>query len=73
MFFSGTGVQISAISRVDYRNVGSGQVGEGTIALRKLFDNVVHGRSAKYRQWCHPVFEKAPDSTSTRPAAVSVK
>jgi hypothetical protein len=33
----------------------------------------VHGRSAKYRQWCHPVFEKAPDATSTRRAAVSVK
>ena len=73
MFFSGTGVQISAITRVDFRNVGSGQVGEGTIALRKVFDNVVHGRSAKYRHWCHPVFENAPGVTSSRPAVVSAK
>jgi branched-chain amino acid aminotransferase len=73
MFFSGTGVQISAIARVDFRNVGTGRVGEYTIALRKLFDDVVHGRVAKYRHWCHPIFEKAPDTASNKPAAVSVK
>ena len=73
MFFSGTGVQISAITRVDFRKVGTGQLGPSTIALRKIFADLVHGRLAKYRHWCHPVYESAPNVTSDRPAVVSAK
>jgi branched-chain amino acid aminotransferase len=73
MFFSGTGVQISAITRVDFRKVGTGQLGPFTIALRKMFADVVHGRMAKYRHWCHPIYETTPGVTSNRPAVVSAK
>jgi len=73
MFFSGTGVQISAITRVDHRKVGTGNLGPNTIVLRNLYSDIVHGRVAKYREWCHPVFTSRSDDTSDRPAALSVK
>ena len=56
-FFCGTGVQISAITRVDYRPVGPGKMGEATARLRDLFFDVVRGRVSKYRDWCCPVYE----------------
>jgi len=73
MFFSGTGVQLSAITRVDFRKVGTGKLGENTIVLRKMFDDIVHGRSAKFRHWCHPIYGAAPGVRSSKPAALSVK
>src|SRR5207237_3042957 len=49
MFFCGTGAQISAITRVDYRPVGTGSMGEITTRLRNMYFDVVRGRVAKYR------------------------
>jgi branched-chain amino acid aminotransferase len=71
-FFCGTGVQISAITRADFRDIGSGKMGDATSRLRNLFFDIVRGRIAKYRNWCHPVFEtKASPKTSERtPVAV---
>jgi branched-chain amino acid aminotransferase len=56
-FLCGTGVQISAITRVDFRSIGTGKMGDATTRLRKLYYDVVHGRVAKYRDWCYPVYE----------------
>lgn len=57
-FFTGTGAQITAITRVDYRTIGAGQMGPITTKLRELFFNVVRGRVKKYREWCTAVYEK---------------
>jgi branched-chain amino acid aminotransferase len=61
-FFCGTGVQIAAITRVNHRPVGDGEMGPVTRRLRELFFNVVRGRVDKYRHWCSPVFvaDRAP-------------
>jgi len=61
-FFSGTGVQIAAITSVNHRPVGEGTMGPITTQLRKLFFDVVRGRVEKYRHWCSPVFvaDRAP-------------
>ncbi|MBI3241480.1 MAG: branched-chain amino acid transaminase [Chloroflexi bacterium] len=56
-FFSGTGVQIAAITRVDYRPVGAGRMGPLVSELRDLYFNVVRGKAQKYRHWCAPVYE----------------
>lgn len=58
-FFTGTGVQITAITRVDYRQIGAGQMGPITTKLRELFFNVVRGRVKKYREWCLAVYKSA--------------
>lgn len=57
IFFTGTGAQITAVNRVDYRAVGNGQMGPVTQKLREIFFNVVRGREEKYRHWCEPVYE----------------
>jgi len=55
IFLTGTAAQITAVTRIDHRPVGTGQMGDVTTRLRSLFFDVVRGRSAKYRAWCTPV------------------
>jgi branched-chain amino acid aminotransferase len=66
-FFSGTAVEIVSIVRVaDGSNrdsatkeflVGSGQVGETTRLLSRLFREIVTGRVEKYEKWLTPVYD----------------
>lgn len=58
-FFSGTGVQIAAITRVDHRPIGTGRMGPVVSQLRALYFDVVRGRMPEYRRWCHPVYADA--------------
>lgn len=51
LFMTGTAAQVTVVTKVDHRQVGSGQPGEITLKLRKLFDDVVHGRVEKYAHW----------------------
>ncbi len=55
VFLTGTAAQITAVTRVDHRPVGTGQMGPVTTRLRSLFSDIVHGRNPKYRAWCTPV------------------
>jgi branched-chain amino acid aminotransferase len=56
-FFCGTGVQIAAITGVDHRPIGTGQIGPITKELRRVYFDVVRGRVPKYREFCTPVFQ----------------
>jgi len=56
LFMSGTAAQITAITRVDHRLVGSGQMGPITARLRELFNDVVRGNVAKYSAWNTAVY-----------------
>ncbi|HLF01927.1 MAG TPA: branched-chain amino acid transaminase [Anaerolineales bacterium] len=62
-FFSGTGVQLAAITRVDHRPIGEGKMGPVVSELRDLFFNVVRGKAQKYRHWCAPVYETERELT----------
>jgi branched-chain amino acid aminotransferase len=55
-FFCGTGVQIAAITAVDHRPIGTGKIGFVTSELRRIYFDVVRGRSPKYREFCIPVY-----------------
>ena len=44
IFFTGTGAQITAVNRVDYRAVGNGQMGPVTQKLLEIFFNVLRVR-----------------------------
>jgi branched-chain amino acid aminotransferase len=57
MFFTGTGAQITAVIRVDYRAIGTGQLGPVTKKLREVFFDAARGRDEKYKHWCVPVYE----------------
>jgi branched-chain amino acid aminotransferase len=56
LFMTGTAAQIVAITRVDHREIGSGKMGPIASRLRELYQQVVHGRLAKYTHWNTPVY-----------------
>lgn len=58
LFLTGTAAQITAVTRVDHRPVGTGQMGPVTSRLRQLFHDVVRGQVASYSHWLTPVYEK---------------
>lgn len=51
LFLTGTAAQITAVTRVDFREIGSGAMGPVTEKLRQLYDDAVRGKNPKYRQW----------------------
>lgn len=57
-FMTGTAAQVTAITQVDYRKVGDGQMGPVATQLRALYSDVVRGRMKKYRNWNTPIYEK---------------
>jgi branched-chain amino acid aminotransferase len=56
LFMSGTAAQITSVTRVDHRLIGSGEMGPYTARLRELFSDIVRGRSPRYRDWNVPVY-----------------
>jgi branched-chain amino acid aminotransferase len=59
-FMTGTAAQITAVTRVDYRPIGTGAMGPITTQLRRIFEDVVHGRYPKYHHWNTPVYSRLP-------------
>lgn len=59
-FMTGTAAQVTAITRVDHRPIGSGVMGPVTTRLRQLYDDVVRGRLPQYRDWNEPVYTSEP-------------
>jgi branched-chain amino acid aminotransferase len=51
LILTGTAAQVTAVSRVDHRPVGSGEMGPVAETLRKLFYDVVRGNNPKYAHW----------------------
>ena len=58
VFFTGTGVQIAAITEIDRRMIGDGRMGPIVTELRDRYFDIVRGRVADYRSWCTPVYLK---------------
>ncbi|HSR48969.1 MAG TPA: branched-chain amino acid transaminase [Anaerolineales bacterium] len=60
LFLTGTAAQVTAVTRVDHRPIGSGEMGPIVSQLRQLYDAAVRGRMPKYRQWNSPVYASEP-------------
>lgn len=58
LFLTGTAAQITAVTQVDYRQVGTGQMGPITSRLYHLYQDILHGRVTKYMHWLTPVYAK---------------
>jgi len=56
VFITGTGAEISPVTRADHRAIGSGRIGPLAAALRSRYLEVACGRVPKYRDWCRPVY-----------------
>ncbi len=57
IFLTGTAAQITAVTRVDHRPIGTGEMGPITAQLREIFGDVVRGKLSNYRHWNYPVYE----------------
>ena len=51
LFMTGTAAQVVAVTRVDFRSVGSGAMGPVTTELRTRYEDILRGRNPKYSRW----------------------
>lgn len=56
VFFCGTGVQVSPVTRVDGRPVGSGTPGPVALELQDAYFRVVRGEDSAFTHWLLPVY-----------------
>lgn len=71
LFMTGTAAQVTAVTEVDHRNVGSGKMGPITTQLRQSFEQVVYGRNPKYRDWLSPVYPVGVGNNGGRGEGIS--
>jgi branched-chain amino acid aminotransferase len=55
-FYCGTGAQVSPITSIDNRSVGSGNIGEITQKLQLLYFDVVKAKVERFKHWCTPIY-----------------
>ena len=56
IFMCGTGVQVSPVTRIDHRPIGTGEPGPFTMQLQALYLSACRGENAKYRDWVTPAY-----------------
>jgi branched-chain amino acid aminotransferase len=55
VYLTGTAAELVPVREVDDHAVGAGEPGEVTRAVQKAFDDALHGRTDRYREWLDPV------------------
>ncbi len=58
VFLTGTAAQITAVTRVDFRPVGTGKMGPIAARLREIFDQTVRGKNPRFKHWNVPVYDR---------------
>ncbi len=56
LFLTGTAAQVTAVTRVNHRDIGAGVMEPYTTRLRELFGKAVRGQLEAYRKWVEPVY-----------------
>ncbi len=57
-FLTGTAAHITPVAEIDRRKIGSGEIGEITRKLQKIYSDVIRGNNPKYLDWCTAVYKK---------------
>jgi branched-chain amino acid aminotransferase len=57
-FLTGTAAHVTPVAEIDHRKIGSGEIGEITRKLQKIYAEVIRGNNRKYLDWCTPVYKK---------------
>jgi branched-chain amino acid aminotransferase len=55
IYLTGTAAELVPVREVDDHPVGDGKPGEITRAVQTAFDDALHGRTERYREWLDPV------------------
>jgi len=50
-FMTGTAAEVTAVTKIDHRPIGTGKMGPITTKLRELYADAVRGRLQKYAAW----------------------
>ncbi len=66
VFMSGTAAELVPVREVDDHPVGTGEPGEITRVLQAAFDDAIHGRSERYREWLDVVAPAGTANTRRR-------
>jgi branched-chain amino acid aminotransferase len=59
VFMTGTAAELVPVREIDDHAVGDGSPGEITRAVQSAFEDALHGRSERYREWLDPVPARA--------------
>jgi len=59
VFMSGTAAEVVPVREVDDHPIGAGEPGEITRVLQAAFDDAIHGRTERYREWLDVVGAEA--------------
>lgn len=51
VFLTGSAAQVVAVTKIDYRPIGSGVMGPVTSKLRDIYEDIVRARNSKYANW----------------------
>jgi branched-chain amino acid aminotransferase len=73
VFMSGTAAELVPVREVDNHKVGTGKPGEITRVLQAAFDDAIHGRSERYREWLDVVDATALETPSGDAAATGAR
>ena len=57
-FLTGTAAHITPVAEIDRRKIGSGEIGEITRELQKIYSEVIRGNNPKCLDWCTAVYKK---------------
>ena len=58
IFLCGTGAQISPVTSVDRRQIGTGERGPITAKISGIYFDAVRGKVPQYRSWLTPVYKR---------------
>jgi branched-chain amino acid aminotransferase len=70
VFMSGTAAELVPVVAIDDHPVGTGAPGEITRVMQSAFDDAIHGRSQRYREWLDVVAPsdlETPDGDASAP------
>jgi len=73
MFMSGTAAELVRVREVDDHPIGTGKPGEVTRVLQAAFDDAIHGRAERYREWLDPVPRSALQAPTGDASATSAQ
>jgi branched-chain amino acid aminotransferase len=55
VFVCGTAAELTPLREIDDHTIGAGGAGELTAAVQAAFEDALHGRTERYREWLDPV------------------
>jgi len=65
VFVCGTAAELTPLREVDDHTIGNGSPGELTRAVQATFEDALHGRAERYREWLDPVPAELYATTSS--------